>query len=326
MGGRQGFLDYLTRPYKERTSMNWKARSATLAAVVALALAAAACGSSPSSGGGTTAKGLITIAGFNFTEGSVLAELYGQALEHDGYSVQYKLRLGNREVVSKAIETGSIDLYIGYAATELEFYNKGAGEASGDVAATTSKLNGHLQSLGLEALNPSNTVDQNAFAMTKANATKFNATKLSDLAPIGGQLVLGGPPECPTRPFCQPGLEKTYGIHFKDFKSLDPDGPLTRAALANGSIQVGLVFSSDGDLTQLGLVVLKDDKHLESADNVVPIIRTDKASAEAKKVLNAVSAGLNTSDLITMNNEVDSQHMDPDAVAQAYLQKHNYFS
>jgi osmoprotectant transport system substrate-binding protein len=307
--------------------MNWRARSAFLATVLAFAMTAVACGSSPSSGGGgSTPKGSITLAGFNFTEGSVLAELYGQALEHDGYSVQYKLNLGNREVVSKAIESGSIVLYIGYAATDLEFYNKGAGEATGDAAANAAKLNGHLQSLNLQALNPAAAVDQNAFAMTKANAQKYNATKLSDLATVGSQLVLGGPPECATRPFCKPGLEQTYGIHFKDFKSLDPDGPLTRAALANNSIQVGLVFSSDGDLNSLGLTVLQDDKHLESADNVVPIIRSAVATDEVKKVLNAVSAGVTTNDLIDMNNQAGPQHMDPDAVAAAYLQKHNYFS
>ena len=307
--------------------MNWKARSASLAAVLAFALAAVACGSSPSSSsGGSTPKGSITIAGFNFTEGSVLAELYGQALEHDGYSVQYKLNLGNREVVSKAIEAGSIDAYIGYSATDLEFYNKGAGEATGDPTANVSKLNGYLKSLNLAALTPSAAIDQNAFAMTKANAQKFNATKLSDLAAVGNQIVLGGPPECANRPFCKPGLEQTYGIHFKDFKSLDADGPLTRAALANNSIQLGLVFSSDGDLNSLGLVVLQDDKHLESADNVVPILRSTVATDEVKKVMNAVSAGLTTNDLIDMNNQAGPQHMDPDAVAAAYLQKHNYFS
>jgi osmoprotectant transport system substrate-binding protein len=162
--------------------------------------------------------------------------------------------------------------------------------------------------------------------MTKANSQKFNATKLSDLASIGGQLVLGAGPECPTRPFCQPGLEKTYGIHFKDFKALDTDGPLTRAAFANNSIQVGLVFSSDADLDSLGLVVLKDDKHLEAADNVVPIVRTSVASDEVKKVLNAVSAGLTTAELVQLNSEVQLQHQDADAATQAFLQQHHYFS
>ncbi len=304
--------------------MNWKPRSALLAAVIALSLSAAACGSSPSTSS-TTPKGAITVAGFKFSEGSVLAELYGQALQHDGYTVTFKLNLGSREVVGPAIKSSQVDLYIGYAATDLEFYNNSAGEASGDVTATTSKLNSHLQPLNLVALNPSSAVDQNAFAMTKANSTKYNATKLSDLAAIGGQLVLGAGPECPTRPFCQQGLQKTYGINFKSFKALDTDGPLTRAALKNNDIQVGLVFSSDADLSSLGLVTLQDDKHLENADNVVPIVRTPVATTEVKKVLNAVSAGLTTADLVNLNSQVELQHMDPDVVTKAYLQQHNYF-
>lgn len=322
MGGRQG-LDYLTRKGKERFGMNWKARWAMLAAFLAVAMTVVACGSSPAT---NTSKGTITIAGFKFSEGSVLAELYGQALAHAGYTVNFKLNLGSREVVAPAIKSGQIDLYIGYSATDLEYYNGGIGEASGDVVATTAKLNIRLQPLNLVALTPSGAVDQNAFAMTKANSQKFNATKLSDLASIGNQLVLGAGPECPTRPFCQPGLEKTYGIHFKDFKALDTDGPLTRAALANNSIQVGLVFSSDADLNKLGLVVLKDDKQLENADNVVPIIRTALASDDVKSVLNKVSSNLTTDELVTMNGQVELNHQDADAVAKAFLQQHNYFS
>jgi osmoprotectant transport system substrate-binding protein len=121
-------------------------------------------------------------------------------------------------------------------------------------------------------------------------------------------------------------LEKTYGIHFKQFKALDTDGPLTRAAFANGSIQVGLVFSSDADLDNLGLVVLKDDKQLEAADNVVPIIRTSVASDDAKKILNAVSAGLTTQELVQLNAQVQLQHQDADVVTKTFLEQHNYFS
>ncbi len=295
-----------------------------VAALAALATVATACGSSPAPT--ATSKGTITVAGFNFPESSILAELYGQALAHDGYTVNYKLLLGTREVVAPAIKSGQIDLYPGYAATELEFYNSGAGEANGDATATTAKLNSHLSSLNLIALTPSAAVDQNAFAVTKQTQTKYNLTKLSDLTPIGNELTLGAGPECPTRPFCQPGLQNTYGIHFKAFKALDTDGPLTRAAFKNGTIQVGLVFSSDADLHQLGLVVLQDDKQLENADNVVPIVRQSVATAEVTAVLNKVSAGLTTADLVTMNGQVELLHQDADAVAAAYLQQHNFFS
>jgi osmoprotectant transport system substrate-binding protein len=295
-----------------------------VAALAVLATVAAACGSTNTPA--PASKGTVTVAGFNFPESSILAELYGQALSHDGYTVNYKLLLGTREVVAPAIKSGQIDIYPGYAATELEFYNNGAGEANGDATATTAKLNSHLSSLGLLALTPSAAVDQNAFAVTKATQAKYSLTKLSDLTSIGNQLVLGAGPECPTRPFCEPGLKTTYGITFKDFKALDTDGPLTRAAFKNGTIQVGLVFSSDADLNQAGLVVLQDDKHLENADNVVPIVRQSVATAEMTAVLNKVSAGVTTADLITMNGQVELLHQDADAVATAYLQQHSYFS
>ena len=301
--------------------MNWRLRSARAALAIVLVMVAAACGSTSS---GTGSKGTITIAGFKFSEGSVLMYLYGQALAHDGYTVNYKPNLGSREVVAPAIENGQIDLYIGYAATDLEFYNKGAGEATGDVNATVAKLNQHLQTQKLEALTPSNTIDTNAFAVTKASADRYSLKTLSDLAKVSKQLVMGGPPECKTRPFCVPGLKSVYGITFKDFKTLDADGTLTRAAFANGSIQVGLVFSSDADLNSLGLVVLQDDKHLESADNVVPVIRTAVASDEVKKVLNAISAKLTTPDLINLNAQVQLQHQDADAATKAWLDQNNY--
>src|SRR5919201_1438799 len=268
---------------KEETRMQRKHASRWLmAGVVALAVVAAACGSTGPSTSGN--KGNITVAGFNFPESSILAELYAQALEHDVYTVTRKLRLGKREVVGPAIKSGQIDLYPGYAATNLEYYNSAAGEASGDVNATAQKLNSRLQPLGLEALTPSPAVDQNAFAVTKATADKYHLTKLSDLAPIGGQLVLGAGSECPKRPFCLPGLESVYGIHFKEFKPLDTD------------------------------------------DNVIPIIRQKVATDEVKNDLNKVSAALTTAQLISLNGQVELKHQDPDAVARAFLQQHNYFS
>src|SRR3989440_1697311 len=277
---RGGLVQPARRPRaKGRSSMNRKPMSVWLmAALAVVATIAAACGSTPTTGGSTPNKGKLTVAGFNFPESSILAYVYGKALEHDGYTVTYKVNLGTREVVAPALKSGQIDLYPGYAATDLEYWDQSKGLATGDVTATATQLNQYLSQNQLIALTPSAAVDQNAFAMTKANSQKYNATKLSDLASIGNQLVLGAGPECPTRPYCQPGLKSTYGITFKDFKPLDTDGPLTRAAFANGTIQVGLVFSSDGDLNAKGLVVLQDDKHLEAADNVVPIMRQAAAT------------------------------------------------
>jgi osmoprotectant transport system substrate-binding protein len=292
-----------------------------LTALVAFVVAATACGGSATPG---TSKGTLTVAAFNFPESSILAQIYGQALAHDGYTVNYKLNVGSREVLAPAMQSGEVDLYPGYAASDLEYYNKKKGEANGDVAATTAKLNTYLQSLGLVALTPSAAVDQNAFAVTKATQAKYTLTKMSDLAAIGNQLVLGGPPECPTRPFCLLGLQSVYGIHFKAFKSLDFG--IIKSALTSGQVQVGLVLSSDGGLDQLGLVVLQDDKHLQNADNIVPILRTAAATDEVKQLLNRIDAKLSTADLINMNGQASLQHTDADVIAKAYLVANNYFS
>ena len=292
-------------------------------ALAAVATLVAACGGTASPT--TTTKGTITVAGFNFPESSILAQLYGQQLAHAGYTINYKLNLGTRKVVAPALQSGQIDLYPGYAASELEYFNSGAGEATPDAVATTAKLNTYLAKINAVALTPSAAFDGNAYAVTKATATKYNLKTLSDLTPVANQLVFGAGPECPTYKFCLPGLKSVYGLNFKQTLTLDTDGPATRAAFKNGSIQVGLVFSSDADLNSLGLVVLQDDKHMIAADNVVPVVRQAVATADVKGILDKVDAALTTADLVTMNGQVELLHQDPDAVAKAYLQQHNYF-
>jgi osmoprotectant transport system substrate-binding protein len=304
--------------------MNLKLNSWRLLVALTALTVLAACGGTTTP---STSKATLTVAGFNFPESSVLADIYGQALAHDGYTINYKLLLGQRPIVAAAIKAGQVDLYPGYAASELEYYNKSAGEATSDPAATTAKLNTHLQPLGLVALTPSPAFDSNAFAVPQAIATKYSLTKLSDITPaIAGQLTFGAGPECPTYKFCLPGLASVYGLHFKAVKTLDTDGSLTRAAFKNGTIQIGLVFTTDADLKALGLVVLDDDKHMTAADNVLPIIRSAAASDEVKTVLNNIDGKLTTADLISMVDQVANQHMDASAVATAWLQKNNYSS
>ncbi len=297
-------------------------RSIVGASIAALALLVSACGG----GGGPqpAAKGTISVGGFNFSESTILANIYGKALKDQGYTVSYKLKLGNREIVAPALEKGEIDLYAGYAATDLEYYNNKAGEASGDVQATVAKLRQRLESKGLKALEPSSAIDQDVFAVTKATQTKYNLKKLSDLVPVANQLTLGGPAECPTRPYCAPGLKSKYGIEFKAFKALDAGGPITRDALERGDIQVGLLFSSDGAIKVKGFVVLDDDKHLEAADNVVPIIRASAAKDDVVSLLNRISAKLTTESLIDLNKRVDVDKEDPDAVAEKWLKDNGF--
>jgi osmoprotectant transport system substrate-binding protein len=301
----------------------WAVR-ALLSTILGLSMIVSACGSS---GGGSPSssapKGTITIAGFNFPESSILANVYGGALKGQGYTINYKLNLGSREVVAPALERGEIDLYAGYAATDLEFYDNSAGLATPDPAQTVSKLNQQLSSKNLKALTGAPAIDTNAFAVLKSG--KYGGDKkLSDLASVGDQMTLGGPPECPNRPFCQQGLEKTYGLHFKAFKALDSGGPLTKLALDKGDIDIGLVFSSDSAYSTGKYVQLADDKHLQNADNVVPIGRTQVLNADASSILNGVSAKLTTDALIQMNKKADVDKEDPDQIAAEWLKSNGF--
>ncbi len=287
-----------------------------IAVVAVTALLAAGCGSS---GAKSSSNEAITVASFNFSESEILANMYQDVLKKAGLSVTMKDKLGSREVVQPALQSGQVDLVPEYVGTVLEFINKNAGEASSNLTATVDKLRARFKPLNITVLNPSPAADQNAFAVSKDTAAKYHLKNTSDLAPYASKMTLGGPPECPTRPFCQPGLAKVYGLHFKDFKSLDAGGPLTESALANGQIDVGLVFSSDGGVAAKGLVVLVDDKHLQTVDNVVPVIRNAKVNATATSVLNKLSATLTTAELVQLNKMVSVDKDDPSTVAANWL-------
>lgn len=138
---------------------------------------------------------------------------------------------------------------------------------------------------------------------------------------IAGTLVLGGPPECPQRPFCAKGLTDTYGISFKEFKPLDAGGPITVEAVKGGDVDVGLLFTSDPAIAANGFVLLEDDKHLQLADNLVPVVRQEvlDASPGMADLLNGIMAKLSQAELTNLNKSVAVDGQDPDAAAQAWL-------
>jgi len=198
-------------------------------------------------------SGNLTVGAANFSENITVAEIYGAVLRDAGYDVTVR-PIGNRETYMPALESGEVNVVPEYAATAAEFINhKLNGEnapavATGDIAATTAALTTLGTKVGLAFGTASAAQDQNAFAVTTAFAAKYNVKSLTDLAKNCTGIALGGPPECPQRTFCQPGLEKVYGINVTDFSALDAGGPLTKTAVRKGDIAVGLVFSSDGEL------------------------------------------------------------------------------
>ena len=292
-------------------------------ALVVVALVASACGGSGTGGGATAAKPSVKVGSTNFYEQGILGELYAQILESNGYTVERKFNLGNREIVEPALESGQIDVDAEYLATLLAFVDKSA-KASTDPKETAKSLQAALTAKKLTVLDAAAATDQNGFVVTKDTAAKFNLKKMSDLTPVAGQLVLGAPAECPQRPFCLIGLKATYGLTFKDFKPLDAGGPLTVAALDGKQIDVGLLFTSDPTIVAKSFVLLDDDKHLQLSDNIAPVVRDDllaKDDGTIKKLLNSISAKLSQDELNGMNKQVSVDKTDPKAVAKAWLQK-----
>jgi osmoprotectant transport system substrate-binding protein len=264
----------------------------------------------------------VNSASFNFDESVILEELYDQVLENNGYTVNRHSRLGTREIVEPALESGQVDLVAEYLATVDAFVKKDSAKASSDPTATQQDLQSYFTTKNITVLDFAQAVDTNGFVVTQQTASKYNLSKMSDLQPVAGQLVLGGPPECPQRPFCLIGLMQTYGLNFKDFKPLDSGGPLTVAALDSGDIDVGLLFTTDANITLKNYTLLQDDKHLQLADNIAPVVRNQvlQAGSDMRTLLNGVTSKLTTADLTAMNKQVSIDHMDASAVAKAYLQ------
>ncbi len=198
-------------------------------------------------------SGSLTVGAANFSENITVAEIYGAVLRDAGYDVTVR-PIGNRETYLPALESGEVNVVPEYAATAAEFLNK---KLNGDTAPTVATGDIEITSAALAVLGPkvglvfgkaSAAQDQNAFAVTTAFSEKYGVMSLTELAKNCTGIALGGPPECPERTFCQLGLEKVYGIDVTDFSALDAGGPLTKTAIRQGDVAVGLVFSSDGEL------------------------------------------------------------------------------
>ncbi|MGW8981849.1 ABC transporter substrate-binding protein [Streptomyces parvus] len=307
--------------------------------MVALAGSLAACGGdsleqeksgSGSSAGGDGKKGTLVVGSASFTESKVLAELYAQILGDAGYSTSVTT-VKNRELYEPSVEKGEIDVVPEYAATLAEFLNakvNGADKAqekpvaSGDVDATVAALKKLATPLGLTVLPPGKAVDQNAFAVSKEFADKNSLKTLSDLGKSKLKVKIAAGDECEVRPFCAPGLKKTYGI---DVTGIDPKGvgtPVSKQAVRDGKVELVLTTTTDAVLD--GLVFLEDDKKLQNADNVLPVLNTkDAGDPEIADALGRITAVLTTEDLAELNRKVDAERAKPADVAKEYLESKN---
>lgn len=265
-------------------------------------------------------KPTITIGSTNFEEQTIVANMYGDVLQHAGYSVKVEPSLGTRSVVVPALEKGQIDLEPDYAGSLVDYLNNGKTSPAATKLSTADKfLKSHLSKYGVTVLPASKALDTDVFAVTQATAKKYHLTTLSSLKPYAHKLILGGPSECRTFFGCLPGLEKVYGLHFAGFKALDEAGPLSVAALKNGEVQVVELFSSNGAVLENHFVALKDNKHLEGATYIIPVIRKSVDTTGVAKALDKLSSKLTTAQIEKLNLEVTTKKESPATVASAWL-------
>jgi osmoprotectant transport system substrate-binding protein len=292
--------------------------------LVVLALVMSACGDD--SGDGTKQGPTITVGSTNFGEQLILAEIYAQVLEANGYPVSRAFNLGSREVVNPALKSGDIDFLVEYTGSLLTFEG---GTPTPDHDATYAAMVAAIADDGLVALNYAPAEDKNGIVVTAATAATLGLTKVSDLAAYNGTLAFGGPPECPQRELCLLGLQSVYGLDFASFSPLDVGGPLTVAALEGGEIDVALLFTSDGVIAAKGFVLLEDDMNLQAAQNVVPVT-TDAIIAaygdDFVALLDSVTAKITTADLSELNKRYGIDAEDPDVLARAWLEDNGLIS
>ena len=287
---------------------------AALVATLALPVVSAGASTSASS------KPTIIIGSTNFEEQAIVSNIWADVLKKAGYNVTVEPALGTRSIVVPAIEKGQIDLEPDYAASLLGYLHNGEIlPAAGEISTAVPADQKALASFGVTVLPATKALDTNVFTVTKATASKDHLTTISSLKPYASKLTLGGPPECPTFALCEPGLKKVYGLTFAGFKSLDEGGPLSVAALKNGEVQVVELDSSSGIIATNNFVALTDNKHLEGADYIVPVIRKTVDTAGVAKVLDSIDAKLTTAAITKLNLDVNSQQEQPAAVAQTWV-------
>ena len=282
-----------------------RCRRAVLAAVALLFALLAACGPAPATPA-PAAPDPVRIASYDFTENQILAEVYAEAVRRAGVPVAVQHGIGTREVVLPALEQGVVDVVVDYLGTALEFVDPGGPAVPREPEHLRAALARVMAQRGATVLAAADAEDQNGFVVRAAFAEQYGVTRLSDLAPLAPGLVFGGPPECPERRFCLPGLREVYGLQFGEVRAM-PTRSATAEAVLAGTIDVGLLETTDARLAATPLVLLDDDRGLQPHENVVPIVRTavlQRVGEDLSEALDGVSTRLDRADLVRLNRLV----------------------
>jgi osmoprotectant transport system substrate-binding protein len=315
-------------------SMNhWLRALFAVLATAVLGVVVAACGSSNDESSTTASAGLIqknpdnsgvklTVGSKNFTEEYILGQIYAQGLEAAGYDVSTKLNLGSETIALKALKDGEISGYPEYTSTALgSFFQVPANKIPSDAQEAYTQAKADLEKEGLTAFPPTPFADSNAVGTLTSTAEKDGLTTISDLKGKSQDMVLAGSPECRERIDCLAGLEKNYGLKFKQFTPVDIG--LRYTVLDKGDADLSIVFTSDAQLANSNkYTVLEDDKGLIPAGNVIFITSqkiVDEAGPDFAKVIGQVQQNLTLPVIRELNSRVDIDKEEPSKVAHDYL-------
>ena len=279
------------------------------AAVLLLLALLPACTADPEtpSPARTSPAAALRMASYDFHENQTLVEVYAEAARRADVPVAVDHGVGTREILWPALEQDVVDVLVDYAGTALAFARQDEAPAQGTPEDVHAALERTLSTRGVAVLAAAEAQDQNGFAVTRAFAGEHDVSRLSDLAPLAGELSFGGPPECPERPFCLLGLREVYGLEFADVQAM-PSRAATAEALRAGQIDVGMLETTDPRLAVSSLVLLSDDRGLQPHENVVPLVRVDALDRwgdRLRTALDEVSARLTTEDVVQLNRLVE---------------------
>ena len=308
-----------------------KSIRAVLAALLALTLAAllAACGNAGGGGqGGGEGEGggpSVTIGSKDFTEQFILGELYAQALEANGFTVEKRLNLGSEQIADRALQSGDIDMYPEYTGTALVATLKD-NEPAPDTPEATYERARELYSQREPAdtmLTPANFNNSYGIVVNRDTADEMGLQTLDDLAEASPELRFASYSQFQNRDDGYPNMKENYpAFDFQDTIIVN-DLNLRYRGLAEGEADVGVGFLTDGQIASQDLAVMEDEKSIWPFYFPAPVVRSDTLEKypEMEQILNDVSASLDLETMQQLNSAVDIEQQEPEEVARGHLEE-----